>query len=173
MSKPPVIGIFGGHTVYELGPPADVEAFFQAVTTAMTRWPDDAPGSLLLDRLYRRYLHAEALPAARQAMAAVQARFARLVTDDPAFRAAREASADPASRLPAQAPTGAALFGLWFTRFDEAVDAALSFQAEFGIYQAVRLVIADMPGFMIDKKRPLPQYDALEGPPFWQRSTAP
>ncbi|MDB0529579.1 hypothetical protein LBW56_23180 [Ralstonia solanacearum] len=36
-------------------------------------------------------------------------------------------------------------------------------------YEAVRTVVADMPIFMTEKKRPLEEYDALEGEPLWRR----
>lgn len=142
MSNQPTIGIFGGHTVYELGHAQEVEAFFQAVNAAP---------ALVTDRLYRRYLKAEELPAARRAMSALRTAFA-------------------AKALP---PASAAFFAKFFDRFEEAAEAALAFQADFGIYQPVRLVIADMPAFMVDKKRPLAQYDALQAEPFWKRTTTP
>ena len=51
--------------------------------------------------------------------------------------------------------------------------AALSFEAfkDFPGYdiQPVKTVITDLDQFVIEKDRPLADYDALQGKPFWQR----
>ena len=49
------------------------------------------------------------------------------------------------------------------------MESAKIFFASWGVYQAVRVVVTDVPDFMVDKKRPLADYDSLEGLPFWAR----
>ncbi|MGR9579318.1 hypothetical protein [Pandoraea sputorum] len=65
--------------------------------------------------------------------------------------------------------TLADMFGKYFINFVKACDSAVSFFDEFDIYQPVRLVIVDVPGFAHDKNKLLTEYDALEGMPFWLR----
>jgi hypothetical protein len=59
------------------------------------------------------------------------------------------------------------VFARYFLLFEKAKESADSFFKAFNIYQPVKVVIADTPGFMIDKKRPLSEYDTLEGKAFW------
>lgn len=65
--------------------------------------------------------------------------------------------------------TLADVFANFFEHFTKCVESAQVFFNSWSIYQPVKIVIADMPEFMADKNRPLEQYDALEGKPFWLR----
>lgn len=143
VTTPSLIGVLGGHTMLELGVPAQIEAFFQALATPALLWPAQVPPDLITDRLYRRYLRVDQLPAACAAFAAL-------------------------SRQLEQLPAGAAFVPL-LKHLDQAAQAAAAFHTEFGIDQPLRLLRADMPAFMLDKKRPLADYDALQGAPFWLR----
>lgn len=143
MTTQSLIGVLGGHTLLLLGMPSQVEAFFQALATPGLRWPAQVPPELVTDRLYRRYLLVDQLPGACDAFGALSPQLAQL-------------------------PVGAALVPL-LQQLDEAAHAAAAFHAEFGIDQPLRLVRADMPAFMLDKKQPLADYDALQGAPFWLR----
>jgi hypothetical protein len=160
------IGFLGGHSVYEIGPPDEIEAFFACLNAL-------APGmqakvDLLTDRLCRRYLSFEQLDDSAQAMASAEVQFAATGTSS-ADWAKWGVLADVARRLALRGDCLAAVFERVFARFGDAVASARSFREQFGIYQALRIVIADMPEFMIDKKRALTQYDALQGPPLWLR----
>lgn len=59
------------------------------------------------------------------------------------------------------------MFASYFEKFFAAIRSAESFMDAFHIYQPVRLVITDLPGYARDKKRPLAEYDELTGRPFW------
>ncbi|MCA8241219.1 hypothetical protein LGN10_10980 [Burkholderia sp. AU32262] len=59
------------------------------------------------------------------------------------------------------------VFGRFFEKFVDACESAESFFEAFNIYQPVRVVISDLSGFTRYQNRPLSEYDALEGEPFW------
>ncbi|MNT75150.1 hypothetical protein D3C72_2140230 [compost metagenome] len=63
------------------------------------------------------------------------------------------------------------VFFRYFDLFSKAKNSTVSFLDEFGIYQPVRILASDMPALMVEKKRPLNEYDALglDDLPFWLR----
>jgi hypothetical protein len=87
----------------------------------------------------------------------------------------QHAGVDPAtSRLALTKPTLAGAFGRYFELFDHCVQSArLNFE-EFRTYpgyrfEPVRIVVADQPWFLVEKKRALEDYEALQGLPFWMQ----
>lgn len=146
----PNIGVLGGHSLFEVGPATSLCAFFQAIQDSGFEGSPEAPASLITDRLRCRYIPTDHVPAARKALAALRHHLTQ--------RGSTELDR--------------ALMHTLLTAVDQAAEAALSFRAEFGIDQPVRLVFAELPAFMIDKKRPLIDYDRLHGPPFWLRPLA-
>ncbi|WP_321941871.1 hypothetical protein [Paraburkholderia tropica] len=73
-----------------------------------------------------------------------------------------------------QLPTLADVFQKYFASFAYCVESAkLNYEAFKSYpgysYEPVRTVISDLPGFARDKKKPLEEYDALEGTPMWLR----
>ncbi|WLE58842.1 hypothetical protein GIY62_17300 [Burkholderia plantarii] len=163
------IGFHGGHTICELGPAPDVVLFFSCLERYAAQAHPEQDWSLLTDRLYRRYLRKEELEPALALMAQAHDIFAKKpavssVEWDEAMLANPEKS-----WLEVKQPTLADVFGKFFDQFVDACNSAKSFFENFNIYQPVRVVISDLPGFARDKKKPLAEYDALEGEPFWLR----
>jgi hypothetical protein len=78
------------------------------------------------------------------------------------------------SRLNHSQQTLADVFAKYFENFAYCVESARlnyeTFKSYPGYsYEPVRTVISDLPGFARDKDKPLAEYDALEGEPFWLR----
>lgn len=163
------IGFDGGHSIYELGPAPDVALFFECVKTYAEQNHPEQDWSLLTDRLYRRYLRREELKPALVLMSQVQEIFAQ----QPArtaieWDAAMLANPEKSWLNPEQSRL-ADVFSKYFEHFVNACGSAESFVEAFNIYQPVRVVISDLAGFARDKNKPLAEYDALEGEPFWLR----
>jgi len=108
------------------------------------------------------------LEVASGLMNQVKQAFAKVPSSAVKWREATAANA-PESCLDSKLPTLADVFEKYFETFMTAKRSAESFFEAFKIYQPVRIVIADIPEFMTDKKRPLQEYDALDGQPFWLR----
>ena len=139
------IGITGGSTLIVLGDREEVRGFFDRIFGIDETLSDEA--KLVFDRLYRRYLRPSELAAA-----------SRLLSD-------------VASGLPHEARE----FHTTFMRsFDKCAESAvLNFEAfresDGYLYEPVRLVVADLPQFSVEKARRLRDYDELVGDPFWMR----
>ncbi|WP_175655216.1 hypothetical protein [Burkholderia ambifaria] len=161
------IGFDGGHSIYELGPSSDVILFFECLKTYAEQAHPDQDWSLLTDRLYRRYLRREELDKA----AALMEQARQIFMQHPAASAVEWdtlLSGDPGrSWLNPNQPTLADVFRKYFENFEKACGSAKSFVDAFNIYQPVRVVMSDLPGFGRDKNKPLAEYDVLEGKPFW------
>lgn len=161
------IGFDGGHSVYELGPAEDVVLFFDCVKAYAEQDHPETDWSLLTDRLYRRYLRREELRPALDLMAKVREIFAQNSAKSGVEWNPNMLGNQEKSWLSSEQATLADVFGRYFERFEKACGSAESFVETFNIYQPVRVVISDTPGFLCDKNKPLAEYDALEGKPFW------
>jgi hypothetical protein len=159
------IGFDGGHTIYELGPASDVELFFECLDFYVVRKHSDRDWTLLSDRLYRRYLRIDELDEAQALMDLAQHEFAGLPSSSVDWKQLPIDSNE--TWLNPDQPTLADVFAKYSQHFADARKSAESFFQAFHVYQPVRIVIADLPGFARDKKKPLTEYDALEGKPFW------
>ena len=163
------IGFHGGCRICELGPSSDVILFFDCMKTYAEQAHANQDWSLLTDRLYRRYLRREELDRASVLMEQVRQIFAQHPADS-AVKWDALLSGDPErSWLNLDQPTLAEVFSKYFEGFKNACSSAKSFMNDFDIYQPVRVVMSDLPGFARDKNKPLAEYDALEGEPFWLR----
>lgn len=161
------IGFHGGHTICELGPAPDVRLFFKCLELYVAQDRPEQDWSLLTDRLYRRYLRREELDSARDLMAKAREIFAQKpAATSVEWDAAMLANPEKSWLNPDQ-PTLADVFARFFEKFDDACESADSFFDAFKIYQPVRVVISDLAGFTRDQNKPLSEYDALEGEPFW------
>jgi hypothetical protein len=166
----PTVGVHGGHSVYELGPPSDVNTFFRSVEKYVARTREDQDYHLLTDRLYRRYLRQDELGPAAILLGRVQQAFSQVRSDSVNWQ---QLGVDPAgTRLGLDQATLADAFAAYFDRFARAKRSAESFFDEFEIYQPVKILISDMPELLIDKQRLLQEYDALTGRPFWMRTSS-
>lgn len=161
------IGFLGGHTVYELGPASDVVFFFHCLKTFVVgRFPAEDWG-VLTDRLYRRYLRLNELEHAASLMLKAQEELSRetkfFVMFDEYIKHYSE------SWLNSDKDSLDGVFSRYFELFFLAKQSAISFFSEFKIYQPVRLVVSEMPMLMLEKRRPLDDYENLDinSLPFW------
>ncbi len=145
--------------------------FFECLKTYAEQGHPEQDWSLLTDRLYRRYLRQEELDEALLLMEQAHQIFAELpasaVDWDPSMLGNAEKTWLDPSRS-----TLADVFGKYFEHFARCVESARlnyeTFKSYPGyLYEPVRVVISDLPGFARDKNKPLAEYDALDGKPFW------
>ncbi len=164
------IGFDGGHTVYELGPVSDVVLFFECLNAFVVSQFPDQDWSLLTDRLYRRYLRRDELERSFALMERARGIFFTLPSASVEWDEILQADRDK-TWLDSRQDTLGTIFSRFFDLFSKAKDSAISFLDEFGIYQPVRVLVSDMPSFIVEKKRPLNEYDALglSDLPFWLR----
>lgn len=165
-----IIGITGGAALCELGSAIDVQLFFDCVGRYVEQEHPEVDWRLLTDRLYRRYLTLDQLEAASSLMDQVQRLFAGLSNDAINWQGlvTTETRLDPSKK------TLAETFEKYFESYAHCVESAKmnydAFKSDPDYeYEAVRLVVADQPWFLVEKSRPLEDYDALEGLPFWLR----
>jgi hypothetical protein len=161
------IGMLAGANVTGLGPVADVQLFFDCVAAF---GGVDTPGedwTLITDRLYRRYLRREELAPAEELMNTLKLRFAARPSS--AVDWGEIAAPGATTRLDPSRPSLADVFACYFAAFDESKEAAGIFYRDWGRYDPLRIVVADLPDLINAKERPLAAYDMLEGEPFWKR----
>ncbi|WP_343675900.1 hypothetical protein [Paraburkholderia heleia] len=140
--------------------------FFDCLKTYAEQDHPEQDWSLLTDRLYRRYLRREEIDKASTLMEQVRQIFAGLPASAIDWDTSMLGNAEKTWLDPKQ-PTLADVFSKYFENFAKACGSAKFFVEAFNIYQPVRVVISDLPGFARDKNKPLAEYDALEGKPFW------
>ena len=160
------VGFCGGTSVLELGPASDMQVFFGCVELAVALLPS-GDGGLLTDRLYRRYLRLDQLDAAAKALEQVSDILSAVPTKDIDWASMHW---NPAStKLTLSAPTVDQVVDRYLRGAQKRIGGARSFEKRFRVYQPVMTIISDLPRFVIDEKRPLAEYDALEGEPMWLR----
>ena len=164
------IGFDGGHTVYELGPVSDVVLFFECLNVFVVNTCLDQDWSLLSDGLYRRYLRQGELEKSFILMEKAKSIFFTLPSSSVEWDEDMQADRDR-TWLDSRGDTLGTVFFRYFDLFSKAKNSTMSFLDEFGIYQPVRILASDMPALMVEKKRPLNEYDALglDDLPFWLR----
>ncbi|QTD94157.1 hypothetical protein [Burkholderia anthina] len=166
------IGFSGGSSICELGPAPDVVLFFECLKIHAERAHPEQDWSLLTDRLYRRYLRLEELDQASALMENARQLFSQLPAKSAVEWDAMMLANPEKSWLNPEQPTLADVFGKYFEHFSLCVESARlnfeSFKSYPGYsYEPVRVVISDSAGFARDKNKPLAEYDAIEGKPFW------
>ncbi len=160
------VGFVGGSSISELGPVSDVVLFFECLNIYVVRGRPEQDWSLLTDRLYRRYLRLEELPAASKLMEQVEQIFATLPNtvvkwNEKMIGESNDSWLDPIK------PTLAEIFEKYFDHFAYCVESAQVFFDSWKSYLPVKTSISDTSGYTVDKKRPLEDYDTLAGEPFW------
>lgn len=159
------VGFNGGSFLCELGPAEDVELFFFCVSAYAAPSHPERDWSLLSDRLYRRYLRQEELGDAAELMTIAFDAFARV----PSSAVDWTKFSGGVTRLDSTRGTLADVFSKYFESFTRCVESSRTFFEDWSVYQPVRTVVADLPDYMHDKKRPLEEYEVLTGSPFWWR----
>ena len=157
------VGIFGGCTIFEVGTVSDVVLFFDCVKAFSARDADGLRWELITDRLYKRYVRVADIAETAGLMRRVREDFARL----PLSQVEWQQDGKVLSAIDMSSPNLAAAFSKYFEAFEHCGESARLFLEGFGEYQAIRVMRSDITWFVWEKMRPLAQYDALDGPPFW------
>ncbi|WP_404994352.1 hypothetical protein [Cupriavidus pauculus] len=169
-----MIGFSGGSSICELGPASDVVLFFDCLKAYVEQESQDQDWGLLTDRLYRRYLRLEELEKASSLMEQARQIFAQQPAASAVEWDVKMLGNAEKGRLNPNQATLADVFSTYFEHFAHCVESARlnyeTFKSYPGYtYEPVRVVISDLPGFARDKNKPLAEYDALDGDPFWLR----
>jgi hypothetical protein len=163
-----LFGLYGGGTLYELGPMVDIRAFFRCVQKYSANPGPHGGYGLIADRLYRRYVGLKDLDEACEQMKRIKDSFHTIKTSDTDL-ADLGVSADE-TRLDFSKETLAEVFAKYFTGFESCATATKSFYEDWKKELPIRVVHSDIVGFTEDKVRPLSQYEALQGEPLWLRA---
>ncbi|WP_226980529.1 hypothetical protein [Xanthomonas sp. LMG 12459] len=163
-----MIGINGGHTTYDLGTPSDVVLFFDCINAFVVRKYHGKEWGLLTDRLYRRYLRLDDLERCSELMGLVKITFSEISASSIEWNKSI-LNVDGKTLLAFRSSNLSGIFYNYFEAFSKAKESAMSFYDEFNIYQPVRILVSDLPNLVIEKMRPLKDYDSLEkdATPFW------
>jgi hypothetical protein len=164
------IGIDGGHTVYELGPLADVVLFFECLNAYVVNVHVDQDWRLLSDRFYKRYVRQCDLEDSLLLMEKARSIFLNLPGSSVDWDGEMQADRTRIW-LNAKDDSLGHIFSRYFDLFAKAKDSAISFSDEFGIYQPLRILVSDMPALIVERNRRLNEYDllGLSDLPFWRR----
>jgi len=168
-----MIGFCGGSSICELGTVSDVVLFFECLDYFVVKKNPERDWSLLTDRLYRRYLKLEELSSALMIMNEVKEIFATVPSSEVNWKP--ELIGDKSKTwLDPSHVNLADVFVNFFENFTYCVESAKlnydGFKSYPGYqYESVKIVPTDLAGIATEKARPLLEYDALEGKPFWLR----
>lgn len=166
------IGITGGSSLHELGSAAEVQSFFDCLDAYVVRVQPAIDWSVLSDRLYKRYLRQQELETALKAMGIARELFRSIPSKSIDWSSFDFEHVAERTKLNLGGSTLGAVFDAYFDSFAQCAESAkLSYEAfkDYAGYQyePVRIVVSDQPWFIVEKNRPLRDYDDLEGKPFW------
>jgi hypothetical protein len=165
-----LIGITGGSSLCELGPASDVQLFFDCLNTFVVSKHPEKDWSLLVDRLYKRYLRLDELDSAVVLMEQARKSFVNQSSEAVDWKLSIKMA--PGTRLDSTKKTLVEIFENFFDHFIHCVESAKTNYEGFKSYQGykfepVRIVVSDQPWFIVEKNRPLEEYDTLIDKPFW------
>lgn len=160
-----MVGFHGGCLMFELGTVSDMQLFFDCIDSFVVSKHPETDWSLITDRLYARYIKREDLQTGLSLMKIIENSFATTSSSmvDWNLDVPRKTT------LNHEAATLGIVFAKYFEGFLKCTEDALYFSEAFGDYVPLRIGTTEIPHFIIDKNRPLSEYDALTGKPFWQR----
>lgn len=169
LSNPNVVAIQGGGNVKHLGSAAKVLALFDCIRKFGA---DTLDQGLLLDRLYKRYLRNEEVEPALTALKHVLRRFEAIHSRDVDWAALGVDTDEPTFQS-----ADASLAEVWsefFRRINDCGESVLYYCRKGEPWAApLKLSRADFASLDREDKRPMAEYDALEGPPFWLAEPPP
>ena len=143
-----MVGFCGGCTMYEVGLSQVMENFFEALRRVLQSAPSDMDRSLVLDRLYKRYVRFEDIDKTKKIMDYCKAGLIDVGNID-------ESNGQ---------------FIRYFRSFESCLSSAIHFRQAFGDYQPIKIAITDLPWCILEGQRSLHEYDQLEDKPFWLRA---
>ncbi|MFK6082196.1 hypothetical protein Q4334_04520 [Acinetobacter baumannii] len=141
-----MIGFCGGGLLHETGTISEVQSFFNTLYKLSEDFPNKVDWSLVLDRLYKRYVRFDDIDKTKEIMDFCKT---LLVKDG------ENEKNNP--------------FMKYFRHFDSCVGDAKAVYTTFGEYIPIKIAVVDLPWQMLEERRPLEEYDQLEGEPFWSR----
>lgn len=162
-----IVGFDGGSSLFELGSISDMQFFFDGIESFVVPFYPEFDWPLLTDRFYRRYLRPEELAPAQQLMDKVKTVFERTPSSDVDW--SNMSSPNAVTRLDPSKPNLAEIYAKYFEAFAHCRESAEISHYKWNEYQPLKVVVTDFPRFFVDKDRPLGEYEALEGEPFWKR----
>jgi hypothetical protein len=125
----PNVGFFGGHTVHELGPTCDMQAFFACIKMIASNLGPEAYSLPLVDRLYRRYVKLDDLQATTALVAQIRASMADIRTQNIEWNTV--VPFDSATRLDKSKANLVDVFEKYFSALDDSISSARSFYEVF------------------------------------------
>lgn len=140
------VGFCGGYDVYESGTPNEIKNFFNAINELALTNQNNLDWSLVLDRLYKRYVRFDDLYKTKE------------VIDFCKNILIKEGDSETDNE-----------FLKYFRHFYSSLSSAISFHETFGEYRPIKIIVTDLPWCILEEKRPLNEYDQLNGEPFWSR----
>jgi hypothetical protein len=161
------VGFCGGYSILELGPVADMQVFFYGIGIAASRLPIGEDSRLLTDRLYRRYLRLDELGQATHLLQEIQKIMQQIPTKSVDWGDFKWDKSQ--TNLEKSKKNLAELLERYFDSAYEIIVDAQHFEKTFKKYTPVMTAVTDLPRVITDTKRPLAEYDALEGDPIWLR----
>lgn len=170
-----IVGFKGGPRIKEVGPRFDMWAFFEAVAEKLENDDLGSRFPLVGDRLYKRYIRLEEMESVKEEMDIIKSELEKIYLDN-----WLETKLEPdetiekmGTRLNLKAENLADLFEPFFSGFYKTYETALFFHKEDNEYYPLKIVYTDLPYYAFDKRRPLEDYENLEGDPFWLRPPEP
>ena len=146
MVKTNMVGFCGGYDMYVSAKPVEMQTFFEAIKELSLTGPSNMEWSLVLDRLYKRYVRFEDIDQTKQIMEYCKSHLTKDGEDE-----------------------STNIFLMYFRHFFSSASSSISFYESFGEYLPIKISVVDLPWYLLENQRPLLEYDQLEGGPFWLR----
>lgn len=156
------VGYIGVGKLHELGWPNDVDSFF---VFADKYYPKENK-ALVCDLLYKRAIRYEQLDDALVAMSDLRKVFSEIKTTDVDWDSVRIDKSDTAL---AYGETLADVYSKFFKGFEDVAQFSILFHTKKGIYRPIRIGFTGIGWYVAEERRPIEEYDNLEGAPLWLR----
>ena len=152
--------------MWELGSARDMAVFFGCLDRLARSSLSETGRSVLLDRLFKRYLRPEDLDEAVSAMTAARQQFEFVSIEDARLAELGLYRNDTALQL--DAANLATMFGRYFDATLDCIESyRLGKQMAGYFYNPVKVGRTDLPGLAEDDARDAQLYDELTGPSYW------
>lgn len=160
-------GFSGGNSFYEVGPACDMILFYRCIDEYVVKKDKKNDYSIIIDRLYKRYLRRDEIVNALNCMKKIEGFFVAIPSKKVNWKKIGLDTNN--SSLDIEKKNLADVFYNYFRVFMKAADSYLCFYREYNTGSEVRTTYTDVIWFMAMDIKPLEEYDSLEGYPFWMR----